>query len=128
VTDPARDAGQQSGGDLAEADDEDQADAAQRRGRDGRRAAPRRHRPHGVERVLHGHRHAAGAEQGAGQADDQGQAGAVQRADAALDLRPDHRVRAERRAEQVLAQRRIVAHRDVQQRDQHEQRKIATKA
>jgi len=95
---------------------------AQRRGREGR-APLGRHRPHGVECVLHGHRHAAGAEQGADQADRQGQAGAVQRADAALDLWSDHRVRAERGAEKLLPQSMVVADRDVKQRDQHEQQR-----
>ncbi len=64
-----------------------------------------------------------GAEQRADQAGRQRQAGAAQRLNAALDLRSDHRVGAQRGVEQVLAHCQVVPQHDVEQRDQHQEQR-----
>ena len=120
MPDAAGDPGQDEGDDLAEPDDEDEADAAQEG--PGEAGPPREgHLPDRVERVLRGAGHAARAEKGSDQADDQCDAGLVQRMHVRSQLGTDHRVLRERGLEHMLPQDGIVAEGDVKHCGQHEQ-------
>ena len=89
------------------------------RGKPGR---SRWYLPDVAEGVLHRAGHAAGAEQQHHDADDQGQAGAGDRAEVDRSA-ADHRVLRERRVQQVGAQLGVVLQRHVQDRDEDQQQR-----